>query len=277
MLRTDMQAPDWFLDPVTGRRASRSEYCFKIDHRNEQVTGNVKQVWELSRMHHVTVLAAAFAFSGDERYARRVASHLRSWWTENPFLSGIHWTSGIEAGVRLITWVWARRLLEGWEGAPQLFEHNDNAAEQIQWHQRYLAAFRSRGSSANNHVIAEAAGQLVAALAFNWFDESDGWAAQAAQLLETELAANTFPSGLNREMASEYHGFVAELGLVAAAEADRAGQPLAADTWHLLGRMLDAGAATIDVAFRPPRGRRRRQGPRPRPRSQQVGKPPKYR
>ena len=43
------------------------------------------------------------------------------------------------------------------------------ALRQIRWHQQYLAAFRSRGSSANNHVIAEAAGQLVASCAFPWF------------------------------------------------------------------------------------------------------------
>ena len=78
------------------------------------VTGNVKQVWELSRMQHVTVLAAAFAFSARRQYAERAARQLRSWWAQNPFLSGVHWTSGIEVGLRLIAWVWVRRLLDGW-------------------------------------------------------------------------------------------------------------------------------------------------------------------
>ena len=72
-VRRDMEDPDWFFDPVTGRRAPQLDYCFKVDHRAEDVTGNVKQIWELSRMHHVTVLAAAFALSGDERYADRAA------------------------------------------------------------------------------------------------------------------------------------------------------------------------------------------------------------
>jgi Heparinase II/III-like protein/Heparinase II/III N-terminus len=253
VMRKDLEDPDWFFDPVTGRRAPQTDYCFRIDHRSQDVTGNVKQVWELSRMHHLTVLAAAFALSGDERYAKRVECHLRSWWEKNPFLSGIHWTCGIEVGLRLITWVWIRRLLDGWEQAPALFEHNEEALAQIWGHQRYLAGFRSRGSSANNHVIAESAGQLVAALAFDWFAESPRWAAQAATVLEDELAKNTFPSGVNREMATDYHGFVAELGLVAAAEADRAAQPLHADTWQLLGRMLDVVAATVDVRLQAPR------------------------
>src|SRR5262249_36116887 len=96
-------------------------------------------------------------------------------------------------------------------------------------------------------------GQLVASVAFDWFEESEKWAAGASALLEEELRKNTFPSGVNREMASEYHGFVAELGLLAATEADRAGRPLKDGTWELLRRMLDVVAATVDVRLQPPR------------------------
>jgi hypothetical protein len=251
--RADMRAPDWFFDPITGRRAPRNEYCFSINHRSEAVTGNVKQVWELSRHQHVTLLASAYALSGSDAYAEAAAAQLTSWWDANPFLSGVHWTSGIELGLRLISWVWTRRLLDGWSGAAGLFERNQQALTQIWWHQSYLAAFRSRGSSANNHVIAEAAGQLVAALAFPWFAESRPWADTSADLLQQELARNTFPSGVNREMAFEYHGFVAELGLAAAVEADGAGRPLDDATKALLGRMLDVVAATLDEQSRPPR------------------------
>ncbi len=248
-----MEDPDWFFDPVTEKRAPQVEYCFRVDHRSEDVTGNVKQIWELSRMHHVTVLAAAFSLSHDERYALRAASHLRSWWAQNPFLSGVHWTSGIEAGLRLIGWVWVRRLLDGWTGASELFERNDVARAQIWWHQHYLASFRSRGSSANNHVIAEAAGLLVGAVGFDFFDESARWSEEAARVLEQELRANTFASGVNREMAFDYHGFVAELAVVAAAEASWAGRPLSHEFWDRLYCMFDVIAATMDVAMRTPR------------------------
>lgn len=251
--RDDMEDPDWFFDPITGVRAPSSSYCFSIDHRSEKVSGNIKQVWELSRLQHTTVLAAAFALSGDDRYAQRTARHLRSWWEKNLFLSGVHWTSGIELGMRLITWVWVRRLLDGWPGVTDLFENNDVALRQISWHQRYLARFRSRGSSANNHVIAEAAGQLVASVCFDWFADSETWFQGARAVLEEELMKNTFPSGVNREMAFEYHTFVAELGLLAAVEADRAGRPLSKAVWQTLCAMLDVLAATVDVRLQPPR------------------------
>jgi hypothetical protein len=251
--RRDILHPDWFLDPVTGRRAPQDRCAFRIRYRSERETGNVKQVWELSRHHHLTVLAGAYFLTRDERYAELVGRQLESWWRESPFLSGVHWTSGIEIGLRLIAWTWIRRLLGAWPGVKSLFDDDADAQRQIHWHQRYLATFRSFGSSANNHVIAEAAGQLVAACGLPWFEESAQWRVDAAALLEAELRRNTFASGLNRELASEYHAFVATLGFVAAAECDAAHVPLGEGTWHLLCAMADAAAAVVDERLRPPR------------------------
>jgi hypothetical protein len=253
VVRTDMEQPDWFYDPVTGRRSAPDAYAFSLDQRDESAVGNVKQVWEVNRLQHLTVLAVAWYLTGEDAYAQRVADQLNSWWRENPFLSGINWTSGIEVGVRLINFAWIRRLLDGWPGVTDLFERGDLAVRQIRWHQEYLAAFESKGSSANNHVIAEAAGQLAAACAFPWFPQSRRWRADSARLLERELAHNTFPSGINRELASDYHGFVAELGCFAAIEAAAAGVPLSDPTWRLLCAMTDCMAALVDERLRPPR------------------------
>jgi Heparinase II/III-like protein/Heparinase II/III N-terminus len=253
VLRTDLARPDWFTDPVTGQRAPADRYAFRINHRSQAQTGNVKQVWEISRLQHLTLLATAWFLSQDEAYACRVAQQLRSWWRENPFLSGVHWTSGIEVGLRLISLAWIRRLLDGWPGAPSLFEHDGLAVRQIEWHQRYLAAFVSRGSSANNHVIAEAAGQLVASCAFPWSGRSDRWRRSSARLLERELLRNTFGSGIGRELATGYQCFVAELGLLAAVEAGEAGHPVSPACWQRLCAMVDSGAALLDERLRPPR------------------------
>jgi Heparinase II/III-like protein/Heparinase II/III N-terminus len=251
--RTDLRLPDWFSDPVTGRQAPASRYAFRINHRAESVTGNIKQLWELSRLQHLTLLATAWFVSHDEAYARRAVDQLESWWRANPFLSGVHWTSSIEVGLRLVSFSWIRRLLDEWPEVADHFEHSELALRQIGWHQQYLAAFQSRGSSANNHVIAEAAGQLVASCAFPWFARSGQWRQTATRLFERELIRNTFPSGIGRELASGYHSFVAELGVLAAVEAAAAGYPLSAAVWERLCATLDSGAALLDERGRPPR------------------------
>ncbi|MFE2519079.1 heparinase II/III family protein [Streptomyces mirabilis] len=252
VVRDDLTDPDWWCDPKTGRQAP-SGYAFDVPYRNEDAVGDIKQIWEPSRHQYLTVLAAAYAITGNERYAERVAEHLRSWWAANPPLRGVHWISGIELGIRLLSWVWIRRLLDGWPGAADLFEDNPVALNQIWHHQRWLAAFPSRGSSANNHVIAEAAGQFAGACAFGWFPSSARWRAGALRSLERHLRNNTFDSGLNRELATEYHGLVLELGLAAVAEADAADVPVPASIRLVLLRMTDALAAIVDSRLRPPR------------------------
>ena len=253
VVRDDLIAPDWFLDPHSGRQAPRETFAFSINHRDVGSVGDPKYVWELSRHQHLSVLAAAYFLTGDERYSTRTMEQLTSWWKQNPFLSGIHWTSGIELGVRLISWVWIRRLLDASPSAREGFERNPLFLDQLWGHQRYLGTFSSHDSSGNNHLIAEAAGQFAASCAFPYFSESETWREGAAKTLRRELPRQTFLSGLNREQASDYHGFVLELCLAAALEGEAAGHSLGAETWTWIRRMVDALASVVDTACHPPR------------------------
>ena len=203
--RTDLVSPTGssIRSPAAG--ADPDRYAFRIHHRSEDADRQHQA--GLGDLPPPAPHRAGRRLVPDRRRAlrRRWPTSCAPGGSENPFLSGVHWTSGIELGVRLIAWTWIRRLLDEWPGVADLFEHNELAVRQIRWHQEYLAAFRSRGSSANNHVIAEAAGQLVAAARSRGFPRASGWRRTSAALLERELVRNTFPSGLNRELASDYH------------------------------------------------------------------------
>ncbi len=178
---------------------------------------------------------------------------MQSWWRANPFLTGVHWTSGIEVGLRLVSFAWTRRLLDGWAGVGDCFEDSALARDQIYRHQLYLAALRSHGSSANNHLLAELLGLYVGATAFPWFPESRRWSESAARELKAEAARQVFPDGFSREQASEYHGFVMELLMVAAVEGMVAGRPLRPGFYEIIARMADAWAALLDCRGRAPR------------------------
>ena len=244
--------PDWHRDVRSGIRFDPDCYCFDVPYRDPARVGNVKSLWEPSRLHHVTVLAAAFHASGEARYAERAAAHLRSWWRQNPPLRGVHWLSGIELGMRLIAWVWTRRLLADWPGVAGLFERNPDFLRQIHQHERWLAALYSRGSSANNHLIAEAAGLFIAATAFRG-PQSERWARLAQGILEQEAVSQTFTDGLNRELAFGYHGYVLGLLILAAVEGEAGEHPMSDDFWRIVTRMSDALAANVGEDMTPPR------------------------
>jgi hypothetical protein len=245
--------PDWFLDPLTGRRAPQQGYCFAVPHRRREIVGDLKHVWEPSRHQATISLATAWWLTGEARYAEAAARHLTSWWRDNPYLCGIHWTSGIELGLRLLSWSWIRALLADWPGCAALFDENPVFLEQLYGHQKYLAGFESPQSSSNNHLLAELAGLAVAASAFPWFVESAGWAAHAAQRLQAEVLRQTASDGLNREQASEYHRFVLELLWSAGLLAELAAAGFGKDYWAALGTMSAALGAGLDCRGREPR------------------------
>jgi len=202
--------PDWHKDDLTGKSAPLS-FSLDIDYRDADAIGNAKVIWEKSRHHHLTVLAAAYALTKDERYAAAVATQLLDWSEKNPCLRGFNWSHALEAGIRLIAWVWCERLLRG-------STHHDRLKSLwpvIHQHQQFIELARSRGSSANNHLIGEMAGLFIAATAFPLFADSARWRELARQSLEEEIIRQTFPSGLNREMAYSYHVFTFEFFLFA--------------------------------------------------------------
>lgn len=254
-LRDDLSggAPDWFLDVSTGSHAPSAVHAFSIDQRDPDVVGNAKFVWELSRHHHLTALGAAWWLTADDRYARLAVEHLHDWMVSSPFLVGVHWTSPIESAMRLISWSWLRRLLGDWDDVERYFEASPVFIEQVGRHQQFLSSFRSHGSSSNNHLIAELVGSWVGACAFDWFVDSPAWRSDAAAALVVEAQRQTFSSGLNREQATAYHGFVLELLLAARAEAALSSQSLGPEFDDVIQRMLSSLAAIVDESGAPPR------------------------
>jgi hypothetical protein len=250
--RTDLlHDTDWHWDARHGTQVPPQAYAFDIRLRATQF--DPKYVWELSRHHQTTVLAMAFRLTGEERYAIAAAAQIESWIAANPFLHGINWSSGIEIGMRLIAFVWTRRLLESWPHVRDHFEQNVRFVETVFLHQWVLARRHSDGSSANNHLLYEMAGLLIAASAMPWFAHSPTWQSKARRILEREFPKQVFPSGYSRELASEYDGFVLETLMLCLVEASLTTKPFDAAMWGIARRMGACLDEISDGHGHPPR------------------------
>lgn len=243
---------DWHLDPQTGNR-SPLEFGLDLDYRDISLVGNVKNIWEKNRHHHLTVLALAYALTKDQRYAQAVVEQLSSWVRNNPFPLGINWASPLEWGIRLISWVWIERLLRGTDAHTCLFGEDGILWPAIYWHQWFLAQNYSQGSSANNHLIGELAGLFISASLWPVFPESARWQTLARTILEEEVIQQTFPSGINRELGFSYHLFVLEFCLLAGLEAERLAVPFSLAYQHQVRQMLVAIPPLVDVGGNLPR------------------------
>lgn len=243
---------EWHLDPQTGTRAPR-EFGPDLDYRDPSRVGNVKNVWEKNRHHHLTVLAAAYALTGNERFAAEVGNQLTSWLRENPVMEGVNWTSPLEMGIRLLAWVWIERLLRESDEHGRLFGPEGVLWPSIYWQQRIIDRMRARGSSANNHLIGEMAALFISATVWPCYEESEQWRREARRRLERELARQTFPSGLNREQAFGYHLFTLEFFLLAGLEGHRYRRPFSSGYEERVSRMLEVIPRLMDVGGNLPR------------------------
>ena len=211
--------PAWNRDPKTGVDAPASVGKW-LDYRRPELVGNIKYLWELNRHLHLVPLAQAYALSGESRYFEGLRAHLESWFDACPCGIGPNWSSALEAGIRLINWSISWQLLGG-DTAP-VFQSEDGARLRARWlasvyeHARFINGYYSLYSSANNHLIGEAAGVFVAALTWPAWPELRGpWCDSALEILEREALLQNAPDGVNREQAVSYQQFVFDFLLYA--------------------------------------------------------------
>jgi hypothetical protein len=206
--------PRWNRDPKTGIEAPLS-FGKLLDYRNPRRVGDIKYLWELNRHLHLVTLAQAYALSGDARYLGVIRRHLESWFDDCPYAMGPNWSSTLEVGIRLINWSVAWQLLGG--ALSPLFQDDEGARFRRRWldavfqHANFVQGHFSLYSSANNHLIGEAAGLFVAALTWPHWPRAGAWLAQAKAILERETLLQNAPDGVNREQAVSYQQFELDL------------------------------------------------------------------
>jgi len=227
---------DWNRDHGSGKEAPL-RFAPLVDYRDRRLVGDAKVLWEPNRHHHLVVLGRAYRATGDVRYATAMIEQLESWIAQCPFGRGMNWRSPLELAIRVINWVWAVDLiLESGLVAGAFLSRLRRATYLHLWQ---ITRGYSRGSSANNHRIGEAAGVFVASSYFPDLDDGGRWRRESRQILEDEITAQTYPDGGSREQAMGYHVFVLEFLLLAGLVARRMGDDFSPTYWSRLERMLE--------------------------------------
>jgi hypothetical protein len=250
--QVDVGTPiDWNRDHSSGQPAPLT-FSAAIDYRDARVTGDAKVVWEPSRHHHLVVLARAYRATGRIEYAAAVAEQLESWLDQSPFGFGMNWRSPLELAIRAINWVWTLDLLAGSNVlTPALSARLLHALRLHVWD---IERKYSRGSSANNHLIGEAAGVFVVTSYFDQLPAAAGLRRRAGEILAREIATQTYPSGATREQAFGYHLFVLQFFVYAGFVARWSGFEFPGEYWRRLAAMIDFATAMCEAGPPPAYG-----------------------
>ncbi|MCH8505861.1 MAG: heparinase II/III family protein [Ectothiorhodospiraceae bacterium] len=188
-----------------------------IPYRQGNPYGDVRELWEPSRLQHLVDLAQIAATSSGgirQRAVDLVATQLVSWVECNPHMAGPHYISSMECALRRISACYALDLIRPWlaDDAPARQAVAAMAVE----HPRLIAQRLSLYSSLGNHTIAEAAGLIHAGALFTDLPEAAGWRSLGLNLLAEEADHQVLADGGGTEQAIAYHH--ANLQLMALSE-----------------------------------------------------------
>ena len=227
---------DWHRDHRLGRNCP-IRYSGFIDLKDPDFEESVRWVWYLNRHRHIAVLGRAYYLSRKPEYAREILNELLAWVEQNPPALGVNWAAPLEIALRLLSWCWALSAVREFEGFTP--EAQKRIVGSVGLQLRHMNRNLSMQSSANNHLIAQAAALFVCGSVFCGLRGAAAWTDRGAGILWREILRQTFADGVSKEQSVHYHGFVAELCAMSLLFARRNGIQAPASVTERLGRMCD--------------------------------------
>jgi hypothetical protein len=182
---------------------------WRIDLRSGRRPGDAKWVWELSRHHHLVVLARAAHLDPDDPAPRTALERqLWSWLAANPPEVGVAWASNLEIALRCLAWLEILALV-GRRLDPALVA----TMARVLWHagDHLLAELPyTLSTMPNNHLIADAVGLDALGRAFD-HPRARRWRTLGSRLLARQSRREIRADGSSVEESLSYHRFVVEL------------------------------------------------------------------
>jgi hypothetical protein len=229
--------PRWQKDYLVGVDLQSDESAFKLSARQQPGGADIKVIWDPSRWNQLVRLAQGAYVLNDRPAAETCVQWLEDWVKHNPAYCGLNWTSALETGLRLVQFTWIDALLThsragvspaqpgeavpGGAGArrgDRSFDPNSRQgdagpgwahlrSEVLPAHVWFTWRYRSSGSSANNHLLGELAGLIVAIARWPQLAQLAVPLTELQEAWERAVLAQFAGDGGNREQALGYHLF----------------------------------------------------------------------
>lgn len=144
--------PKWDTNPFTGHQYQPCHWTRISD--NDPEVGDIKDVWELSRLPFTYLFARAWVLTEEDRWPEAWWSALEDWTENNPPNTGVNWKCGQESSLRAIAVQFGMAIFAS---------HPASTADRMMLASRLLGATAARVrptvsyalSQRNNHAISE--------------------------------------------------------------------------------------------------------------------------
>ncbi len=207
-----VSVPDkkWHLDPVTETFWPDNDYCFRINTHAAEGKGDVKYVWELSRLQHLQVVAALSCKQADAALAQFCLEELESWIDHNEPHKGVHWASGMELALRVVSMLVIITFCE---------KHISEILRVKLWttlreHGWWIARYPSRFNAANNHLAAEGLGLFLLGALCTPLPHAAQWRETGWAMLLDAADKQILADGTGAEQTPNYTALLLEMLLL---------------------------------------------------------------
>ncbi len=202
--RVNLMDDKWMHDPLTYVKWPQ---CFYANiKKHPEIRGcDIKYIWEFNRHRFLIVLGKAYWFTKEEKYAQRIFQIIQNWIAQNPYNSGVNWSSSLELAMRVISWVWAYFLCQGSKYITP--KNHKIITKSIYQHGKHIENHLSFYSSPYNHLIGEAAALHLIGSLFPQIKNGSRWEKLGWNILEDQVEKQFHTDGMCVEQASFYHHF----------------------------------------------------------------------
>jgi hypothetical protein len=221
-------APDWFKNPITGKRhASQNLEWWRIPDFDSQF-GDIKLIWEMSRFDWVIAMAQR-ASLGDSEELTRLNLWINDWVSKNPPYVGPNWKCGQESSFRVIHLAIASLILH---------QHSETSEELLALVKSHLKRIAPTVSYAvaqdNNHGTSEAAALFIGGswLALNNDSDGERWAKEGRRLIEERASKLISSDGSFSQHSVTYHRLMLDTMCAVEVWRKELGLPTFADVWY---------------------------------------------
>lgn len=193
--------PDWLINPFNGQRITSSDLNWWEIPDFDPTVGDIKLIWELSRMDWVLAFAQR-AHQGDQLSLNRLNDWLTDWCQSNPPYKGPNWKCGQEASIRLMHLAMASLIL-GEVGTTTC-----GLQDLIRVHLKRIApTIQYAIAQDNNHGTSEAAALFIGGswLAALGIEEGKDWERIGRRWLENRARRLICPDGSFSQYSLNYH------------------------------------------------------------------------
>jgi uncharacterized heparinase superfamily protein len=169
--------------------------------------GNPDWTWDLNRHAYFEQLGRAYAYTADERYARKYRELLLDWLVHNP--PGVrqpNWASVFEVAFRINVWLWTYDYFRASFYADELWLRS--LLEGL-WAHGYFLETHLEYHVPNNHLLLEAKALAMLGVAFPEFRQATRWKKRGLSLAFQQIRSQIEPDGVHSERAAHYHRVVA--------------------------------------------------------------------